>query len=98
VRTSVRDLGLQSGGAVPGVGVKVASFTVHHAAIPAWLGPVTDNARAVAAVEGVLVGPRLQQELLAEAVHTRASICRWAWTGQIVDKTQVSLRMVCHGC
>jgi hypothetical protein len=79
LRTSVRDGGLGLGRAVPGVGVEVSSFTLHHAAIPARLAPVTDDPGGTGAVKGVLVGPRLQQELLAEAVHAGAAICRWAW-------------------
>jgi hypothetical protein len=82
---------LRLSSAVPGVGVEVVAWiAVHHAAIPARLGPVTLNPGGVAAVEGVLVGPRLEQELLAEAVHAGAAICGW-------PREQCSMRLA-WGC
>jgi hypothetical protein len=38
------------------------------------LAPVADDAGAAGAVEGVVIGPRLQEELVAEAVHADAAI------------------------
>jgi hypothetical protein len=84
-RTSVRDGSLGLVGAIFGVGVEVASIAVHHAAVPARLAPVADDAGAAAAVERVLVGARLQEELPAEAVDAGAAICGRAVGGCAVN-------------
>jgi hypothetical protein len=101
-RTSVGDLdhGSRCGrclvDAVPCEGVEVATDAVYHAAVPAILTEAASDAGAAGAVKGVLVVSGGQQELLAEAVHAGAAICRgWGHTGGSCCNTSVGQSDTC---